>query len=134
MRGMCADAIGAAFVRLCSVRSRPAWSDPAHPHTLPRAPPNPLCWPRSGGWKAEADWAQTLSIGEQQRVAFARLLYHRPGLAFLDEATSGLDAATEDALYTALAATGASFVSVGAWGSRGSCVEVKGTPGQKWMG
>ncbi|KFM24165.1 putative ABC transporter ATP-binding protein [Auxenochlorella protothecoides] len=68
---------------------------------------------RSGGWKAEADWAQTLSIGEQQRVAFARLLYHRPGLAFLDEATSGLDAATEDAIYTALAATGASFVSVG---------------------
>lgn len=38
---------------------------------------------------AEADWAHMLSLGEQQRVSFARLLHHKPEVAFLDEATSG---------------------------------------------
>jgi vitamin B12/bleomycin/antimicrobial peptide transport system ATP-binding/permease protein len=44
-------------------------------------------------------WAQQLSPGEQQRIAFARVLLHKPGWLFMDEATSALDEASEAALY-----------------------------------
>ncbi len=47
----------------------------------------------------EAAWHRKLSGGEQQRLAFARLLLQRPDLVFLDEATSALDAETEIAVY-----------------------------------
>jgi putative ATP-binding cassette transporter len=50
----------------------------------------------------EANWAQRLSIGEQQRLAFARVLLARPEIVFLDEATSALDEAAEIALYRLL--------------------------------
>ena len=36
------------------------------------------------------DWSKVLSLGEQQRVAFARLFLKKPAIAFLDEATSAL--------------------------------------------
>ncbi|WP_306365180.1 ABC transporter ATP-binding protein/permease [Nocardia sp. CC227C] len=47
----------------------------------------------------ETDWASTLSPGEQQRVAFARILLLRPEVAFLDEATSAVDEGLEYTLY-----------------------------------
>ncbi len=47
----------------------------------------------------EQHWAQVLSGGEQQRVAFARALLHKPDWLFMDEATSALDETTEGALY-----------------------------------
>jgi putative ATP-binding cassette transporter len=50
----------------------------------------------------EANWAQRLSIGEQQRLAFARVLLARPEIVFLDEATSALDEAAEIWLYRLL--------------------------------
>jgi len=50
----------------------------------------------------EANWAQRLSIGEQQRLAFARVLLARPEIVFLDEATSALDEAAEMSLYRLL--------------------------------
>ena len=50
----------------------------------------------------EGNWAQRLSIGEQQRLAFARVLLGRPEIVFLDEATSALDEAAEIALYRLL--------------------------------
>lgn len=45
------------------------------------------------------DWQHTLSLGELQRVAFARLLLAKPQLILLDEATAALDEATEAHLY-----------------------------------
>jgi len=39
----------------------------------------------------EERWDRELSLGEQERIAFARLLLHRPGWVFLDEATAALD-------------------------------------------
>jgi vitamin B12/bleomycin/antimicrobial peptide transport system ATP-binding/permease protein len=49
-----------------------------------------------------ADWAKVLSPGEQQRIAFARVLLARPKVVFLDESTSALDEGQEYALYKAL--------------------------------
>ena len=49
-----------------------------------------------------ADWAKVLSPGEQQRIAFARILLTRPGAVFLDEATSALDEGLEYAVYDLL--------------------------------
>ena len=54
-----------------------------------------------------------LSLGEQQRVAFARLLLAAPRLALLDESSSALDAAAEASAYAALRAGGTTYVSVG---------------------
>ena len=47
----------------------------------------------------EQDWAKVLSPGEQQRIAFARVLLTKPQAVFLDEATSALDEGLEFALY-----------------------------------
>lgn len=66
-----------------------------------------------GGLDAELDWSEFLSVGEQQRLAFARVLVHKPQYAVLDEATSGLDVHNEEKLYRALQASGTHFISVG---------------------
>ena len=60
-------------------------------------------------------WAQLLSGGEQQRVAFARALLHKPAWLFMDEATSALDEQTEATLYGLLAQRlpGTTIVSIG---------------------
>ncbi|MEB3349345.1 MAG: ABC transporter ATP-binding protein/permease [Cyanobacteriota bacterium] len=59
------------------------------------------------------DWPRLLSLGEQQRLAFARLLLNSPRFVVLDEATSALDVATEQALYALLLQREMAFVSVG---------------------
>jgi vitamin B12/bleomycin/antimicrobial peptide transport system ATP-binding/permease protein len=68
---------------------------------------------RFGGLDAELDWNAVLSAGEQQRLAFARLLLNRPRYAFLDEATSALDPENEELLYVRLARTPTTVVSLG---------------------
>jgi putative ATP-binding cassette transporter len=68
---------------------------------------------RLGGLDLEVKWEDVLSLGEQQQIAFARLLFNRPAYAFLDEATSALDPGKEEALYKCLASAGINVVSVG---------------------
>ncbi|GKS76973.1 ABC transporter ATP-binding protein/permease [Acidovorax sp. SUPP950] len=67
---------------------------------------------RVGGLDATRDWEKQLSVGEQQRLAFARVLVRQPRTVILDEATSALDGANEAALYERLRASGASIISI----------------------
>ena len=66
-----------------------------------------------GGFDAEQNWAEVLSLGEQQRLIFARLLLNKPGYAMLDEATSALDPKNEAQLYQQLQDSGITFLSIG---------------------
>ena len=59
------------------------------------------------------DWPRILSLGEQQRLAFGRLLLNSPRFVVLDEATSALDVTTEKHLYDLLVSRDLSFISVG---------------------
>ena len=59
------------------------------------------------------DWSNILSLGEQQRVAFARLFLRQPKFAFLDEATSALDEENQAHLYVLLKESGIGSISVG---------------------
>jgi len=68
---------------------------------------------RFGGFEAQQDWADVLSLGEQQRLTFARLLLNQPKYAILDEATSALDLDNEERLYQHLRSIGTTFLSVG---------------------
>jgi vitamin B12/bleomycin/antimicrobial peptide transport system ATP-binding/permease protein len=66
-----------------------------------------------GGFNAEQNWAEVLSLGEQQRLIFARLLLNKPDYAILDEATSALDSKNEEHLYQQLQNSDMTFLSVG---------------------
>ena len=68
---------------------------------------------RFGGFDNSLDWASLLSLGEQQRVTFARILLNKPPYTILDEATSALDMENEEGLYQHLQAIGTTFISVG---------------------
>ncbi len=59
------------------------------------------------------DWPRILSLGEQQRLAFGRLLLNSPRFAVLDEATSALDIKTEEHLYSLLRKRDLAVISVG---------------------
>ena len=66
-----------------------------------------------GGLDVELSWSDVLSLGEQQRLAFARLLLTNPSYAILDEATSALDVQNEKRLYQMLQKSNTTVVSVG---------------------
>lgn len=67
---------------------------------------------RVGGLDAIQDWEKLLSVGEQQRLAFGRVLVHEPSIVILDEATSALDSGNEASLYKSLRESGATLISI----------------------
>lgn len=66
-----------------------------------------------GGLDKKLDWSKVLSLGEQQRLAFARVLYNAPQVVVMDESTSALDLTSEKAMYKLLDDCGMSYISIG---------------------
>lgn len=64
------------------------------------------------GWDAEAEWRDVLSGGLQQRVAMARLFYHKPRYAILDECTSSVTLDTEKVMYDNAKGLGITLMTV----------------------
>lgn len=67
---------------------------------------------RLGGLEAVHDWAEVLSGGQKQRLGFARLLFHRPDYAILDEASSAVSIDIEQLLYQAVKDSRITLISV----------------------
>lgn len=67
---------------------------------------------RPGGWDAEQEWTDVLSGGLQQRVAMARLFYHAPKYAILDECTSSVTLEIEKVMYDEAKRLGITLMTV----------------------
>ena len=67
---------------------------------------------REGGWDTRKSWKDVLSGGEKQRMAIARLLYHEPRFAFVDEGTSAVSSDVEGLLYERAKARGITLVTI----------------------
>ncbi|XP_061949606.1 ABC transporter D family member 1-like [Populus nigra] len=66
---------------------------------------------REGGWGANMNWEDTLSLGEQQRLGMARLFFHKPKFAILDECTNATSVDVEEQLYRLAKDMGITFVT-----------------------
>ncbi|CAO3696731.1 unnamed protein product [Rhizopus microsporus] len=67
---------------------------------------------REGGWDSEKEWSLALSGGDKQRIAMARLFYHKPRYTILDECTSAVSMDIEKIMYTHATALGISLLTV----------------------
>ena len=104
--------LGSLREQLCYPQSPDRFSDDQLRHVLEQVYLPDLIQ-RYPDLTVKQDWPRLLSLGEQQRLAFARLLLNGPRFVVLDEATSALDVTTEKKLYQLLVQREMAFVSVG---------------------
>ncbi|KAI7514660.1 ABC transporter transmembrane region 2 [Hortaea werneckii] len=67
---------------------------------------------REGGWDTRKTWKDVLSGGEKQRLSLARLLYHEPRYAIIDEGTSAVSSDVEGLLYETCKQKGITLITI----------------------